>query len=136
MAQPMIALAIVAKLAYQAVTCSEQADEEILNNVAAAIAGWVDVFDCRPVQSGGEPILLASHEVRSGSFGGGGMTLDFNDGRPRKSNLCIGGKGGSRVHRQNGPTIKPPLMSAPQLEATRPPPAGAPFSSCLGGAEP
>jgi hypothetical protein len=109
MAQPMIALAIVAKLAYQAVTGSEQADEEILNNVAAAIAGWVDVFDCRPVQSGGEPILLASHEVRSGSFGGGGMTLDFNDGRPSKSNLCIGANDVSRVIVEIGHRFKPPL---------------------------
>src|ERR1043165_8398557 len=109
MAEPMIALAIVAKLAYQAVTGSEQADEEILNNVAAAIAGWVDVFDCRPVQSGGEPILLASHEVRSGSFGGGGGTLDFNDGRPSKSNLCIGVNDVSRFIAKIVPRLNPPL---------------------------
>src|ERR1043166_231859 len=109
MAQPMIALAIVAKLAYQAVTGSEQADEEILNNVAAAITGWVDVFDCRPVQSGGEPILLASHEARSGSFGGGGMTLDFNDGRPSQANLCIGVNDVSRVIVEIGHRFKPPL---------------------------
>src|ERR1041385_6626418 len=109
MAQPMIALAIVANLAYQAVTGSEQADEEILNNVAAAIAGWGDVFYCRPVQSWGEPILFASHEVCSGSFGGGGMTLDFNDGRPSKSNLCIGVNDVSRVIVEIGHRFKPPL---------------------------
>src|ERR1051325_4823240 len=109
MAQPMIALAIVAKLAYQAVTGSEQADEEILNNVAAAIAGWVDVFDCRPVQSGGEPILLASHEVRSGSFGGGGMTLDFNDARQRKSTFGRGVNDEGRVIGEIGHRFKPPL---------------------------
>src|ERR1051326_1543627 len=109
MAQPMIALAIVAKLAYQAVTGTEQADEEILNNVTAAIAGWVDDFACRPGQSGSEPILLASHEVRSGSFGGGGMTLDFNDGRPSKSNLCIGVNDVSRVLVEIVHRFKPPL---------------------------
>jgi hypothetical protein len=87
--QPMISLAVVAKLSYLSAIRGELADEETLNNVARAIADCVDVFDCRPVHSGSRPTLVTSDEIRSGHFGGGGMTLNFNDGRSSRTNLCI-----------------------------------------------
>lgn len=87
--QPMIALAIVAKLSYLSAIGGEQADQNTLNHVARVIASSTDIFDCRPVQSGAEPTLLTPDEIRSGHFHGGGSTLDFDDARPSRTNLCI-----------------------------------------------
>jgi len=107
--QPMISLAIVAKLAYLSATGGEQLDEEVLNNVARAIADSVDVFDCRPIESGAKPTLVTSDEVRSGDFGGGGVTLNFNDGRPSRTNLCVRVLDVSRVIVEMNHLFKPPL---------------------------
>ncbi|HEV8107804.1 MAG TPA: hypothetical protein VGP97_09785, partial [Burkholderiales bacterium] len=87
--QAMISLAIVAKLAYLSAIGGEQADEGTLNDVARAIADSVDVFDCAHVQSGAKPTLLTADEVHSGHFSGGGLALNFNDGRTSRTKLCI-----------------------------------------------
>ena len=87
--QPMISLAIVAKLSYLSAIGGEQADENTLNHVARVIASSTDIFDCRPVQSGAAPTLTTPDEIRSGRFAGGGSTLNFDDGRASRTNLCI-----------------------------------------------
>jgi hypothetical protein len=87
--QAMISLAIVSKLAYLSAIGGEQADEHTLNHVARVIASSTDIFDCRPVQSGAKPRLLTPDEIHSGRFGGGGLMLNFDDGRPSRANLCI-----------------------------------------------
>lgn len=82
----MVSLAIVAELAYRAATSAREVDEKTLNNVARAIAGCVDIFEC---QDGARPNVVTGDEIRQGNFGGGGSTLDFNDGRASRTNLCI-----------------------------------------------
>jgi hypothetical protein len=85
----MISLAIVAELAYRAATNNQEADENALNNVARAIAGCIDVFECEADQYGAKPHLLMRDEVVQGHFRGGGLTLNFNDGRASRTNLSI-----------------------------------------------
>ncbi|HEV8105991.1 MAG TPA: hypothetical protein VGP97_00615 [Burkholderiales bacterium] len=107
--QPMISLAIVAKLAYLSAIGAEQADENTLNHVARVIASSTDIFDCRPVQSGAKPTLLTPDEIRSGRFGGGGLTLNFNDAWPSRTNLCIRVVDVGRVIVEINGVFRPPL---------------------------
>jgi hypothetical protein len=87
--KPMMALAIVVELAYRTATNGQDGDEKTLNNIARAIAACIDIFEFPVPTSDGQPKLLTHDEVRQGHFGGGGLTLKFNDGRPDRRNLCI-----------------------------------------------
>jgi hypothetical protein len=82
----MISLEIVAELAYRSATSGQQADEQTLNNVARAIAGCIDIFEC---EAGAKPHLVTRDEVREGHFRRRGLTLDFNNGRGSRKNLYL-----------------------------------------------
>src|ERR1044071_1664491 len=84
----MLSLAIAAKLAYRA-AMSREAAEPVLNTVARMIAARIPVFASTDGHSYANPARIMPDEVVEGHFHDGGATLDFKDGRPSLTNLCM-----------------------------------------------
>jgi len=86
--QPMLSLAVAARLAYRA-AMNREATESVLNTVARMIAARITVFASTEGHSYANPARIMPDEVVEGRFHDGGTTLDFKDGRPSLTNLCM-----------------------------------------------
>jgi hypothetical protein len=85
---PMLSLTTAARLAYKA-AMNREAGEQTLNTVARMIASRFSVFASADRESHANPARIMPDEVFEGDFQRGGDTLNFKDGRPRLTNLCM-----------------------------------------------